>query len=145
MIMRTEKAFIHIGADTDGTTLPGDIGMARGVDKKAANFVGRRSLSRPAGKDPDRMQLVGLQPVDRQTKLPVGAHLSLRPPPTQAEGLVTSSCFSPALQQPIALALLKRGTQRLGERLSAWYLGTSIEVEVVKTPFFDPAGERLHG
>ena len=145
MIMRTEKGFIHVGADTDGTTLPGDVGLARGVEKKIANFVGRRSLTRPAGKDPDRMQLVGLQPVDRRTRLPVGAHLSLRPPPTQAEGLVTSSCFSPALQQPIALAMLKRGTQRVGERLTAWHLGTSIEVKVVKTPFFDPAGERVNG
>jgi len=28
-IMRTEKVFIHIGTDTDGTTLPQDIGFAR--------------------------------------------------------------------------------------------------------------------
>jgi sarcosine oxidase, subunit alpha len=88
---------------------------------------------------------VGLQPVDRRTRLPVGAHLSLKPPPTQAEGFVTSSCWSPALQQPIALALIKRGTQRVGEKLTAWHLGTAIEAEVVKTPFYDPAGERLHG
>ncbi len=145
MIMRTEKGFIHVGADTDGTTLPADVGMARGVDRKAANFVGRRSLSRPAGRDPDRLQLVGLLPVDRKTRLPVGAHLSLSKPPTAAEGLVTSSCFSPALQQPVALAMVKRGSQRFGERLQAWYLGKMIEAEVVRTPFFDPSGERLHG
>ncbi len=145
MIMRTEKGFIHVGADTDGTTLPADVGMARGVDRKAANFVGRRSLSRPAGCDPDRLQLVGLLPVDRKTRLPVGAHLSLSKPPTAAEGLVTSSCFSPALQQPVALAMVKRGSQRFGERLQAWYLGKMIEAEVVRTPFYDPSGERLHG
>jgi sarcosine oxidase subunit alpha len=28
-ILRTEKGYIHIGTDTDGTTLPGDIGFAR--------------------------------------------------------------------------------------------------------------------
>jgi sarcosine oxidase subunit alpha len=145
MIMRTEKGFIHVGADTDGTTLPADVGLARGVDKKVANFVGRRSLSRPAGRDLDRLQLVGLLPVDRKTRVPVGAHLSLRKPPTEAEGLVTSSCFSPALQQPVALAMVKRGTQRVGERLQAWHLGKMIEAEVVRTPFFDPSGERLNG
>lgn len=145
MIMRLEKGFIHVGADTDGTTLPQDVGLARGVDRKKANFVGRRSLSRPAGKDAERLQLVGLQPVDRRTRLPVGAHLSLKAPPAEAEGFVTSSAYSPALQQPIALALLKRGTQRVGEKLQAWHLGSAIEAEVVKTPFFDPAGERLHG
>jgi sarcosine oxidase subunit alpha len=144
MIMRLEKGFIHVGADTDGTTLPGDVGLARGVDKKAANFVGRRSLTRAAGRDADRMQLVGLQPVDRRSLLPVGSHLSQVPPPTPAEGFITSSCFSPALQQPIALAMLKRGTQRVGEQLKAWHLGKPVAVEVVKTPFFDPAGERLH-
>jgi sarcosine oxidase subunit alpha len=74
----------------------------------------------------------------------VGAHLTLAPPPTEAEGYVTSSCWSPALQQPIALALLKRGAQRLGEKLTAWHLGSPVEVEVVKTPFYDPAGERLN-
>ena len=145
MIMRLEKGFIHVGADTDGTTLPGDVGLARGVDKKTANFVGRRSLTRAAGTDADRMQLVGLQPVDRRSRLPVGSHVSVLPPPTLAQGLITSSCFSPALQQPIALGLLKHGRQRLGEQLIAWHLGKPIAVEVVKLPFFDPAGERLHG
>lgn len=145
MIMRTEKGFIHVGADTDGTTQPGDVGLARAVDRKKANFVGRRSLVRPAGTDADRLQLVGLQPVDRQSKLPVGAHVSLKPPPTQAEGFVTSSCYSPMLNQRVALALLKGGTARIGEQLTAWHLGTPVAVEVVVTPFFDPAGERLNG
>ncbi|MEI6802162.1 MAG: 2Fe-2S iron-sulfur cluster-binding protein [Burkholderiales bacterium] len=145
MIMRTEKGFLHVGADTDGTTLPGDVGLARALAKKGANFVGRRSLTRTAALDPERLQLVGLQPVDRRTRLSVGAHLSVQPPPTDAAGFITSSCFSPALQQPIALALVKRGTQRLGELLTAWHLGTATEVEVVALPFFDPAGERLNG
>ena len=51
-ILRTEKCFIHIGTDTDGTTLPGDIGFARAIERKQANFVGRRSLLRPAARDP---------------------------------------------------------------------------------------------
>lgn len=102
------------------------------------------SVTRPAGRDTDRLQLIGMQPVDRQTRVPVGSHLSLRPPPADVEGFITSSCWSPALQQPIALALLKRGTQRLGEKLTAWHLGKPIAVEVVKTPFYDPTGERLN-
>ncbi len=145
MILRIEKGFLHVGGDTDGTTLPGDVGLARAVERKAVNFVGRRSLLRAASRDAGRLQLVGLQPVDRRTRLPVGAHLSQRPPPTRAEGHVTSSCWSPALAQPVALAMLREGSGRLGERLTAWHLGQSIEVEVVRTPFFDPAGERLNG
>lgn len=145
MIMRTEKGYIHVGADTDGTTLPQDVGLARGVATKVANFVGRRSLMRPAAQDVDRMQLVGLKPKDRRTRLQVGAHLSTRPPPTRAEGFVTSSCYSPALQQPIALGMVKRGHQRVGDVLTAWHLGVPVEAEIVMTPFFDPTSERLHG
>lgn len=145
MVLRIEKGFLHVGSDTDGTTLPGDVGLARGIEHKAANFVGRRSLLRPAALDPDRLQLVGLQPVDRRTRLVVGAHLSLEPPPTRAEGHVTSSCWSPSLRQPVALALVRGGARRIGERLAAWHLGHPVPVEIVRTPFVDPAGARLDG
>ena len=144
-IMRTEKGFIHIGTDTDGTTLPQDIGFARALERKAANFVGRRSLLRPAARDPNRFQLVALAPIDRRTVLPVGAQIAQAAPPAQTEGHVTSSCWSPELGAPVALGMLARGSQRLGERIRVHHLGNIIDAEVVKAPFIDPKGERLHG
>jgi len=145
MIMRTEKGFLHIGADTDGTTLPGDVGMDRGIAKKSANFVGRRSLLRPAALDAGRLQLVGLIPLDGRSRLPVGAHITPRRPPAPIDGFVTSSCHSPSLGHPIALAMLKSGRQRLGEEITAYHLGAPVRARVVATPFFDPQGERLNG
>ena len=144
-IMRTEKGFIHIGTDTDGTTLPQDIGFARALERKAANFVGRRSLLRPAARDPNRLQLVALSPADGRTLLPVGAQLAAALPPTQTEGHVTSSYWSPELNRPVALGMLARGTQRLGESVRVHHLGKVIDARVVKAPFIDPKGERLHG
>jgi sarcosine oxidase subunit alpha len=144
-IMRTEKGFIHIGTDTDGTTLPQDIGFARGLERKAANFVGRRSLLRPAARDPNRFQLVALIPVDGRTLLPVGAQIAPAVPPTQTEGHVTSSYWSPELERPVALGMLARGTQRLGEKIRVHHLGAVIDAEVVKAPFIDPKGDRVHG
>ncbi len=144
-IMRVEKGFIHIGSDTDGTTLPGDVGFGRAVERKRIEFVGRRSLLRATALDPDRFTLVGLVPVDRRTPLPTGAQIAAQPPPTITQGHVTSGYHSPALGHPIALAMLARGAQRLGERVRVHHLGTTIEAEVVKTAFFDPAGDRLHG
>jgi sarcosine oxidase subunit alpha len=144
-ILRTEKGFIHIGTDTDGTTLPGDIGFARAVDKKKANFVGRRSLLRPAARDPERLQLVALASGDATTPLPVGAQIAAGSPPTRTEGYVTSSFMSPTLGAPVALGLLARGAERLGERLRVHHLGTTLEAVVVKAPFIDPPGERLNG
>ncbi|TLY97724.1 MAG: hypothetical protein E6K36_19350, partial [Gammaproteobacteria bacterium] len=144
-VMRVEKGYIHIGTDTDGTTLPGDVGLARGIERKAAPFVGRRSLLRPASRDPTRLQLVGLMPLDGRTPLPVGAQIAPHPPPALTEGHVTSSYLSPELGVPVALAMLKRGSQRTGEELRVHHLGTSIAARVVKLPFVDPAGERVRG
>jgi sarcosine oxidase subunit alpha len=142
-ILRTEKGYIHIGTDTDGTTLPGDIGFGRAIERKAANFVGRRSLRRPAALDADRLQLVALMPADRRTLLPMGAHIAASPPPTLTEGHVTSSYRSPELCMPVALAMLARGAARLGERVTVHHLGAMLEADVVKAPFVDPTGERL--
>jgi sarcosine oxidase subunit alpha len=144
-IMRTEKGYIHIGTDTDGTTLPQDIGFARAIERKAANFVGRRSLLRPAARDPNRFQLVALSPVDRRTLLPVGAQIAAAAPPTQTEGHVTSSYWSPELGAPVALGMLARGTQRLGEKIRVHHLGKVIDAEVVRAPFIDPLLKRLNG
>jgi sarcosine oxidase subunit alpha len=144
-ILRTEKGYIHIGTDTDGTTLPGDLGFGRAIERKAANFVGRRSLLRPAARDPNRFTLVALAPVDGRTRLPVGAQIADLPPPTTTEGHVTSSYWSPTLNAPVALGMLARGAERLGERVRVHYLGRTIEAQVVKAPFVDPTGTRLHG
>jgi sarcosine oxidase subunit alpha len=144
-IMRVEKGYLHVGTDTDGTTLPQDVGFARGIERKAAPFVGRRSLSRPGGRDPGRLQLVGLQPVDRRTPLHVGAHIAPHAPPASIDGRVTSSYRSPELGHPVALGLLTCGADRIGERVRVWHLGESCEAEVVRTPFIDPEGRRVHG
>jgi sarcosine oxidase subunit alpha len=144
-IMRTEKGYIHVGTDTDGTTLPQDIGFARAIERKSENFVGRRSLLRPAARDPGRLQLVALSPADGRTLLPVGAQIAPAAPPTQTEGHVTSSYWSAELGAPVALGMLARGTQRLGERLRVHHLGSVIDAVVVKAPFIDAKGERLHG
>jgi sarcosine oxidase subunit alpha len=144
-IMRTEKGFIHIGTDTDGTTLPQDIGFARALERKAANFVGRRSLLRPAARDPNRFQLVALSPADARTLLPVGAQIAAALPPTQTEGHVTSSYWSPELNCPVALGMLARGMQRMGETVRVHHLGKVIDARIVKAPFIDPRGERVNG
>jgi glycine cleavage system aminomethyltransferase T len=78
--------------------------------------------------------------VENRTRLPGSTHLALAPPPGLAGGHVTSSCWSPALRQPIALGRLKRGTKCLGEKLAAWHLDAAIQAEVAKTPFLEPAG-----
>ena len=144
-VLRVEKGYIHIGTDTDGTTLPGDVGLARGIERKAAPFVGRRSLLRPAALDPKRLQLVGLTPLDGRTVLPVGGQIARTPPPTLTEGHVTSSYPSPELGIPVALAMLSGGASRVGEAVRVHHLGQTIDARVVKPPFVDREGRRVNG
>src|SRR5207237_5737395 len=95
----------------------GDVGFARGIERKAAPFVGRRSLLRPAARDPGRLQLVGLVPLDGQTLLPAGGQIAPELPPTLTQGHVTSSRLRPELGMPHAPAMLNRGSQRTGEEV----------------------------
>jgi len=144
-MMRIEKGYIHIGTDTDGTTLPTDIGMSDFIARKASDFVGRRSLQRPAALDADRLQLVALMPVDRKTPIPVGGQIARTPPPGVSEGHITSSAISPELGVPIALAMLQGGSSRKGEYVQVHHFGISVCAEVVTAPFVDPEGRRVHG
>ena len=74
MILRAEKGFILVGKDTDGETMPHDLGFAAPRAKKTAAFIGDRSLHSPKANAPGRKQLVGLT-VAGGAALPTGAML----------------------------------------------------------------------
>lgn len=143
MILRIEKGYLAIGVDTDGTTLPDDLGMAGGVARKGSDFIGRRSLDRPDAIRPDRLQLVGL--LTDGPRLAVGAHV-LREGgvPGVSDGHVTSSVDSPALGRPIALALIRAGRARLGETVTLYDMGIRHRATIVEPVFFDREGQRLN-
>jgi sarcosine oxidase subunit alpha len=146
-VMRIEKGHFVVGPEADGRTTPNDLGLARLI-KKDGDFIGRRSLSRPGLVASDRKQLVGLLPVDAGQTIPRGAMLVQAAkllPPCAMEGFIASTCYSPTLGQSIALALVARGRERMGEHLwaSSPLAGVEIEVKIVEPVFVDPAGERL--
>ena len=92
---------------------------------------------------------VGFKPIDRRERLRAGAHvLPLGAAQTAAndQGVVTSAAFSPSLDHWIALGLLVRGRERVGERARAAdpVRNSVVEVEVCAPCFVDPQGARLH-
>src|SRR3546814_7305510 len=92
------------------------------VSKKKPDFLGRRSLLRSDTRRADRKQLVGLLTEDPQQVLAEGAQLVAEVkarPPMDMIGHVTSSYFSPTLGRSIALALVRGGRDRMGQRLFA--------------------------
>jgi sarcosine oxidase subunit alpha len=148
-VLRAEKGYPIIGQDTDGTVTPQDLGMNWAVSKKKPDFIGKRSHARADTVRPDRKHLVGLLPEDPEACLPEGTHLVadgvLPPPPVPMLGHVTSSYRSAALGRTFALALVKGGRDRIGERLYAPVGDRLIPVTVARPVLYDPEGARRDG
>jgi len=146
-VLRAEKGYIIVGQDTDGTVTPDDAGLSWAIGRKKPDFVGKRSLQRPAMQSPDRRQLVGLLTADPQRVLEEGAQVlgaARAEAPVRPLGHVTSSYHSAALGRSIAMALVAGGRARMGETL---YVpledGETIPVQVASAVFYDPKGARL--
>jgi sarcosine oxidase subunit alpha len=144
LLLRLEKGYLHVGVDTDGTTCPADVGWGEAAARKAADFIGKRSLARSDNLRADRLQLVGLTAANPAVLVP-GAHLRLAGTHEGSDGWVTSAALSPALGKPIALAMLRGGRARLGEQVTVHDLDRHCAAQVVTPAFYDPQGTRLHG
>lgn len=148
-VLRAEKGYPIIGQDTDGTVTPQDLGMSWVVSKKKPDFVGKRSFARPENVRPDRKQLVALLPDDAHALLPEGAQViatdSLPRPPVPMLGHVTSSYRSAALGRTFALALVRSGRERVGERLHVPVDDAVIPVTVAHPVLYDQEGTRRDG
>ncbi len=144
MVLRTEKGFIHVGVDTDGTTNPLDIGFSGIVARKRRDFIGARSLARPNDRREDRRQLVGFELLDGDASVAAGAHVVTGGNgATRSEGFVTSACLSPTLGRSIGIGLLEGGFGRKGEEVLVYDGGRTTPARVVEPCFYDPAGERM--
>lgn len=147
MLLRTEKGYLHIGADTDGNTTPADIGWGPIVEKKQDDFIGKRSLSRPYNQKSNRLQLVGLE-VPPKAFITSGTHIlgaEKTKAPASSQGYVTSAFYSPHLSRYVALALVKNGVARVGDKVNLLHKGKVQTATIVKPVFIDQEGERLHG
>jgi sarcosine oxidase subunit alpha len=141
--LRIEKGHVTT-AELNGNTSADDLGFQRML-KKSGDFIGRALAPRPGLTAPDRLQLVGLRPIDRARRLRNGMHLVSPESPAASLGYITSSTPSVEREGWVGLALLAGGRQRIGTRL----LGTSplhaetAQVEVVSPHMLDPENTRV--
>jgi sarcosine oxidase subunit alpha len=147
-VMRIEKGHVS-GPEMNGQLTARDLGLERMTSKKK-DYIGRVLAQRPALLNPERPAYVGFQPVDRKARLRAGAHfIPVGATATIAsdEGYMTSVAFSPMLGHWIGLGVIKRGPERIGERVRAYdpVRNGDVEVEICEPVFFDPEGARLHG
>lgn len=145
MILRAEKGYIVIGKDTDGTTMPHDLGTEGPRTRRTTEFVGRRSLFTEEASRENRAQLVGLAVDEGKLPLPTGAHaIERNGGKPRSIGFVTSSYQSPNLGRPVALGLIENGRARLGETIEIQHLGLKSTAVIAPVCAFDAEGLRLN-
>ena len=145
-VMRAEKGFIMIGDESDGTVIPQDLGLGWAISKKKEDYLGKRAQQRSFMDNPDRWQLVGLETVDGSV-LPDGVYAVAEGhnPNGQrnVQGRVTSTYFSPTLGKGIAMGLVHRGPDRMGEVLDfPADAGKVFRARIVDPVFYDKDGEK---
>jgi sarcosine oxidase subunit alpha len=153
-VLRAEKGYIIVGQDTDGSITPFDLGMG-GLVAKTKDCLGKRSLTRSDTVRDDRKQFVGLLTDDPSCVLPEGSQILLRgthcppagqiaPEPLPMLGHVTSSYYSPVLKRSIALAVVKGGLGKVGQKVAVDLNGRAVEATISSPVFYDTEGVRQH-
>ena len=142
-VLRIEKGFIT-HAEIHGRITAFDIGMAKMVSGRK-DCIGTASSLRPGLPGPAREQLVGLR---CDQAIGAGAHLFNPGDKVHREndqGYVTSVCYSPTLGTNLALAFLKDGRARHGQRIRLvdHMRKTDVLCEVTDPVFLDPEGAKL--
>jgi sarcosine oxidase subunit alpha len=147
-VLRAEKGYVIVGQDTDGSVTVDDLGMGWALSKTKADFIGKRSLSRPDTVRIDRKHLVGLMTENPNDVIPEGAQLvndAKAPKPVPMTGHVSSSYYSACCGHSIAMALVKGGHHRIGETIYAPLAnGQVIKATIRDTNFYDPKGAKAN-
>ncbi len=145
MILRAEKGYVIVGKDTDGTTMPHDLG-ASGPARPAQGRVRRQALAGHGGR-----RGPGPQAARRARGRTRRAAAADRRACDRGDGqgrrslgYVTSSYWSPTLERPIALGLVADGVARMGQSLGVYHLGAERRLRIAPVAALDPEGKRLH-
>ena len=141
--LRIEKGHVT-GAELNGNTTADDLGMQRML-KARGDFVGRVLAQRPGLRSAERLQLVGVRPIERKQRLRNGAQLIAPGMEATSLGYITSSTPSTELEGWVGLALLAGGRERMGRRLLAAspIHGERTGVEIVSPHLIDPENARV--
>ena len=145
-VMRIEKGHAA-GPELNGTTSALNLNMDKMVSLKK-DSIGMVLSKREGLHKLDAIKLVGLKPVKTDNQIVSGSHifnLQDKIKPENDLGYVTSSCYSPTVKSYIALAFLKNGSERYGDKvkISNPLLKKETYAEVCNPVFVDPTGDKL--
>jgi aminomethyltransferase len=144
--LRLEAGLCLYGSDIDENTTPVEASLAWAIQKsrrpggeRAGGFPGERELFRELNEGPSRRR-VGLRPEGRAS-IRHGARLFESETTQEPIGHVTSGCFGPTVNAPVAMGYVKReipegaiGFAELREK--------RIPTKLVPLPFVQPSYKR---
>ena len=141
--LRIEKGHVT-AAELNGNTSATDLGFGH-LLKKQGDFIGRALSGRPGMLAGERLQLVGVRPLDPARRLRNGTQLIHTAAAGESLGYVTSCTPSTELEGWVGLALLASGRQRVGEQLTgvAAVHGERTELRILSAHMLDPENARV--
>jgi sarcosine oxidase subunit alpha len=141
--LRIEKGHVTT-AELNGNTTADDLGFGR-LLKKQGDFIGRTLAQRPGLTVPERLQLVGVRPVDRTRRLRNGTQIVSSEARGASLGYITSATPSVEFAGWLGLALLSGGRERTGQRLLgvAPVHDETTELQIVSPHMLDPENNRV--
>ena len=144
-ILRLEKAHIIVGQGTDALSDPLSTDMTWVVKLDKDDFLGKRSLLRIT-ENGVKQRLVGFKTKQSDIVPEEGLQIVRVRDPDRPEiiGWVTSSRWSPTLQEAIGLCWLPADlAAQEGAALTIWRDGKPLAACVHHGPFYDTTGARL--
>ncbi len=139
-VLRLEKGHVIVTQDTDGLTHPHEVDLGWALGRRKPFFVGKRSIEILRAKGLTR-RLVGYTVPDRRAPVPEEGHLVVRD--AEITGRVTSSAWSPVLDQAIGLAYVAPDQAEVGSVITIKAAGGRlVEAAVSRLPFYDPDNSR---
>lgn len=127
--LRTEAGHILFTRELAAPVTPADIGLARLVDLYRTDFRGATALRAQRWRRPTR-RLAGLLPnSDVQIDAAVPAEV------TAGTAAVTSTCWSPVFERPLALGFVHASDAYPGATVR---LAGGVRAQVARLPFYDP-------
>jgi sarcosine oxidase subunit alpha len=144
--LAAEKGRIDIPGVAPRSLTPFDLDPGGKFRVKEADFVGKAALARARSGPQDRPQLVALRSEDAAIVLSQsGTIVPLDGSSDHRQGRIILSFDSDAVGQPVTLALIINGHQRLGQTVRVSSRGGSAPARIVKPFVYDPSGRRRFG
>jgi glycine cleavage system T protein len=132
-LLRIEAGIPRYGADLGEDTLPLEAGLLNALSFTKGCYPGQEIVERARSRGHVNWRLVGVA-VEGGVPPLLGEKLVSE---GREVGEVTSACFSPSLNQPIALAYVRREVSEPGTRLT---FASGVAAQIYQLPFYRRPG-----